>query len=122
MRQVDFRELVFEAVKSLPGIFRQHMKNIDIVIQDVPSAEQLKSVTTARRGTLLGLYQGVPLDKRTNIYSNVLPDKITIFKKNIEAVCKTPDDIQRVVSLTVQHEIAHHFGISDDRLIDKGIY
>jgi len=67
-------------------------------------------------------YQGVPLARRSHYYGMVMPDKVSIFKKNIERVCRTDEDIIRLITHTVQHELAHHFGISDQRLKDLGIY
>ncbi len=69
---------------------------------------------------LLGLYEGVPLTERSE-YSMVLPDKITLFQGSIEAICSTGDEIVEQVRETVVHEVAHHFGIDDDRLEELGV-
>ncbi len=71
---------------------------------------------------LLGLYQGIPLTKRTTNYGLVLPDKVTIFQGPIERLCRTPEQVVKRVQRTVKHELAHHFGISDDRLRELGAY
>ena len=70
----------------------------------------------------MGLYQGVPLSKRTHFYGNVLPDKITIFRNNIERVCRTDDEIKETIRRTVIHEFAHYFGISDEHMRKSGTY
>ena len=122
MDQQKFEELVWEGLDSLPRKFKRSLKNVDIVVEDEPNSEQAKSINAGNRSSVLGLYEGVPLLNRTTQYGNVMPDKISIFKKNIEQICKTDEDIKRVVVHTVQHELAHHFGISDKRLKDLDIY
>jgi len=122
MDEKIFEELVLEGLNSLPRKFKQALKNVQIVVEDEPTPEQAGSVNAGRQSSVLGLYEGVPLLKRTTQYGNVMPDKISIFKKNIEQICKTPEDIKRVVIHTVQHELAHHFGITDKRLKDLDIY
>ena len=69
---------------------------------------------------LLGLYQGVPLTSRTSSYAGVLPDRITIYRKAICAICRTESEVAEQVRRTVIHEVAHHFGIDDDRLRELG--
>lgn len=118
MKKKDFERLVVESLAELPEFFTLNMKNVDIVIENEPTPKQIKH----HRQNVLGLYQGVPLSERTHLYGLVLPDKITVFKRNIERVCRTDKEIKRLVSDTVKHEIAHHFGISDERLTDLGAY
>ena len=112
-----FRLLVEEALDSLPDDIASLMDNVEVVVED----EAPPAVTGGLRpgGLLLGLYHGVPLTERGN-YHNVLPDKISIYRKPIEAIAKGPDEIRRQVKVTVVHEIAHHFGISDERLHELG--
>ena len=115
MKRERFQELVKDALDALPDDFRVHLDNVAVVIEDRPPPE-LDSGDDAEEGSLLGLYEGNPLPERTLNDSLVLPDKITIFQANVEAICATDDDIRHEVRLTVLHEIAHHFGIDDDRL------
>jgi predicted Zn-dependent protease with MMP-like domain len=117
-----FEKLVQQALKDLPQVFKDSLENVDVVIEDQPSPDQVKAVKARHRCLVLGLYQGVPLDRRSHDYGMVMPDKVSIFKKNIEKICRTDEDIVRIVTHTVQHELAHHFGISDERLRDLGIY
>ncbi len=112
MNREKFEWLVARAVDSLPEEFRTKLENIDVVVQDWPTQGQLNGARLRRGQTLLGLYEGVPLTKRGRHYGLVLPDKITIFQKPIEAGGKDEAEIQRIV----RHEIAHHFGIGDARL------
>jgi predicted Zn-dependent protease with MMP-like domain len=113
-----FEQLVAEAVDTLPDDFRDKMNNVAIVVEDYPSPRDARRV--ARGGLLLGLYQGQPLTRRTTSYGMAFPDKITIYQMNIEAICRSEDDIRQQVRKTVLHEIAHHFGIDDHRLRDLG--
>ena len=111
-----FRELVAEAIDSLPEEFREKLTNVDVVVADFPSPSQLARVGLGQRYALLGLYQGVPLTKRGRQYGLVAPDKITIFQKPIEARCRYEAEITAEIGRVVRHEIAHHFGIGDGRL------
>ena len=112
----NFRELVTEAIENLPHEFQQRLENITVVVQDWPTQAQLASVGLRRRHNLLGLYEGVPLTKRSEWQPTALPEKITIFQKPIEMRCRSDEEILERVQETVRHEIAHHFGISDKRL------
>jgi len=116
MDRERFEWLVAEAVDSLPDEFHTKLENIDVVVQDEPTPSQLAEVGLKRGETLLGLYQGVPLTKRSRHYGMVVPDKITIFQKPIEAKCKSDIEVKAEIRRVVQHEIAHHFGIGDARL------
>lgn len=122
MDSKSFENLVVEAVESLPGDFRRKLENIDIVVEDEPTPEHVKAAGSKGGDLLMGLYQGVPLSKRTHFYGNVLPDKITIFRNNIERACRTGDEIKEAVRRTVIHEFAHYFGISDEHMRESGTY
>jgi predicted Zn-dependent protease with MMP-like domain len=122
MRRAQFRRLVSRALEDLPAEFREKMSNIQVVVQAAPTAEQEDSVEgKPEEGLLLGLYEGVPLPERGSTYGGVLPDRITLFQDSIEAVCRTQEEIVEEIRTTVLHEIAHHFGIDDDRLDELGI-
>jgi predicted Zn-dependent protease with MMP-like domain len=116
-----FEKLVGEAIEKLPEAFRERLENVDIVVADIPTREQLKTLKN-KKDTLLGLYEGVPLTERTHNYGFVVPDKITIFQRSIEAMCRNETQIIAEIQRVVRHEIAHHFGISDDRLEELGRY
>ncbi|HZN02817.1 MAG TPA: metallopeptidase family protein [Candidatus Polarisedimenticolia bacterium] len=118
MDREHFEQLVGEAIDSLPDDFRSRMNNVAVVVEDLPSPRDERRF--ARGRLLLGLYQGQPLTKRDSRYGMAFPDKITIYQANIEALCRTDDEIRRQVRKTVLHEIAHHFGIDDHRLRDLG--
>jgi len=114
-----FRKLVARVVEDLPEEFLSRLDNVDIVVEDNPTPVQ---ISKAGGFNLLGLYEGVPRTKRGAHYGLVPPDKITIFQKPIEASCRYEDEIAAEIRRVVLHEIAHHFGISDDRLqqIEEG--
>ena len=115
-----FEELVNKAVEGLPAEFAERLDNVAIVVEDTPSRAQLRRSNVAPGNTLLGLYEGIPHTRRGNDYGMVLPDKITIFRKPIEASCQSDNQIVSLVREVVLHEIAHHFGISDARLEELG--
>ena len=121
MDSVRFEQLVARAVDSLPDEFRARLENIDVVVEDQPTPRQLAELDKKRGETLLGLYEGVPLTNRSQHYGLVAPDKITIFQKPIEAICKNDARIIAEIQRVVRHEIAHHFGISDARLRQLGM-
>ena len=116
MDRESFEWLVAKAVDSLPDEFSTKLENIDVVVEEQPTPNQLAEVGLKRGETLLGLYQGVPQTKRSRHYGLVVPDKITIFQKPIEAKCKNDTEVKTEIRKVVQHEIAHHFGIGDARL------
>jgi predicted Zn-dependent protease with MMP-like domain len=113
LSRLAFEELVEEAIESLPPPLARYMSNVGVVVDE--QAPPFSSV--------LGLYQGIPLTRRTTAYAGALPDKITIFRRPIERVYGTdPDGLRDGVRHVVVHEIAHHFGISDERLQELGVY
>lgn len=118
-RTVDrerFRKLVTEAISSLPEEFSRRLENVDVVVADWPSPQQLAGARLGRGQMLLGLYQGVPQTRRGRGYGMVAPDKISIFQKPIEARCRSEAEITAEIGRVVRHEIAHHFGTGEDKL------
>ena len=108
MDENKFRELVEEAIDSLPEEFAKRLDNVSIVVEDFAGPQLLRSLKLPPWGLLFGLYQGVPQTKRGN-YSMALPDKITIFKNSIEKVARTEEEIKAQVRATVIDEIGHYF-------------
>jgi predicted Zn-dependent protease with MMP-like domain len=110
---VDFEEAVQEALGALPPELRRAMSNVTIVVEDEPPEGE----------PLLGLYQGVPLTRRDRAYAGALPDKITIFRGPLERLYGAdPDQLRAQIRHVVLHEVAHHFGISDERLVELDRY
>jgi predicted Zn-dependent protease with MMP-like domain len=109
----DFDRVIQDALDSLPRELRDRMSNVEIVVEDEPPPGQ----------RLLGLYQGVPLTRRGSNYSGALPDKITIFRGPLERLYgHDPALLNAQIRRVVLHEVAHHFGISDRRLIELDRY
>jgi predicted Zn-dependent protease with MMP-like domain len=104
-----FEDLVASALDGLPSELGQAMSNVAVTVEHNPGPPGL-----------LGLYQGIPLTSRTSGYAGVLPDRITIYRLAICATCRTEQDVASQVRRTVIHEVAHHFGIDDDRLAELG--
>lgn len=115
MDREKFEQLVREGIKAIPQRFLKKLNNVDIIIEDEPTEEQMKKLKLGKGAKLFGLYQGVPQTKRGH-YSWVLPDKITIFKKPIEEVALSEKEVREKVKETVWHEIAHHFGLGEERV------
>ncbi len=104
-----FEEMVTEALDGLPEELGRLMSNVAVTVEHRPGPPGL-----------LGLYEGVPLTSRTTGYAGVLPDRITIYREAICAVCGTSEEVRDQVRRTVIHEVAHHFGIDDRRLSELG--
>jgi predicted Zn-dependent protease with MMP-like domain len=121
MERERFEELVRRAVENLPEEFLERLDNVDILVEDRPTATQMRKSQVPRGNILLGLYEGVPRTRRSSGYGMVLPDKITIFQKPIEAKCRNEEEIVAEIERVVRHEIAHHFGIGDERLRELGM-
>jgi len=111
-----FRQLVDEALQTIPVRFRDAMQNIAIVIEDEPSDEQLEEVEIEPPDTLLGLYQGIPLTERQWAHGNTLPDKITLFQGPIEDASEDEDDLVVAIGETLIHEVGHYFGLSEEEI------
>jgi len=116
MSHDEFEKLVNEAIKTLPEHFLEKLQNVAIVVEDLPDEYQLKNLGYSSCNSLLGLYEGVPQIQRGN-YNRVMPDKISLFQKNIEAISNNePETIKKVIRDTLWHEIGHHFGMTEDEV------
>ena len=111
----QFERFVSQARSDLPDEFRHSLQNVDIVVDDVASMNQMGGTGIENAMDLLGLYEGIPLTERYG-YDMVLPDKVTIFQKPIESICDTEEEVAEEISKTLIHEIAHHFGLDDEHL------
>ena len=120
MIRTQFEALVRQAMAGIPEQIRRHVDNVDIVVEDWPSRQQLVGFGIDEGQQLLGLYEGIPLTDRYD-YGMVLPDKITLFQGAIEDLCSSDEEIVSEVRATVVHEVAHHFGIDDESLHEMGI-
>ena len=110
--RLRFEELTVEALDSLPAWVLQRLENVEVIVEDRPPRDE---------PNLLGRYHGIPLTERRH-YAGVLPDTITLYRRTIEREARDEDDLRRVIAHTVEHEVAHFFGISDERLRDLDAY
>lgn len=106
-----FDLLVSEALDAIPPELSRLIDNCVILVEEFPPPDD---------ADLLGLYEGIPLTERGETYAGALPDRILIFRAPILAICTTVDEVVEEVRITVVHEVAHHFGIDDDRLHELG--
>lgn len=118
MEEKKFRKLVTEAIDELPNSFKEKIDNLYVVVEDFPSGEILKEQGVKSPYSILGLYQGVPVKKRGVSYTNVLPDRITIYQKPIESLGKDDAQVKERVKEVFRHELGHHFGFSEKELAE----
>jgi predicted Zn-dependent protease with MMP-like domain len=125
MEAVDeegFYDLVAEALESIPQQFHERLENVELVVEDFPSWNTMRLAKVRSKWNLLGFYHGVPLTERTSGYNLITPDKISIYRRPIEAQVNTTAELRALVHRVVRHEVAHYFGIDDDRLVEIGAY
>ena len=121
MQRARFRRLVQRAIASLPPALAERMENVDVQVRSRPTADELEGAGIGAGVTLLGLYIGVPLTDRGHGYGQALPDRILIYQEAIESVGFSESEVVAQIRETVLHEIAHHFGIDDERLKELGL-
>ncbi len=122
METEQFEELVAQVVNDLPEFFQERLDNVDVIVEEFPDRHTMRLARVRSPYDLLGFYHGVPLTERTTNYGLVAPDKISIYRRPIEIQCRTDEELRAMIRRVVLHEIAHHFGISDNRLRDIGAY
>ena len=118
----DFEQLVSDAVHALPDEFRERIANVEFAVEEWAQPEDFGRMNLPRNATLLGVYRGVPLTARGRGYNMALPDRIVIFRGPLQQTARDAADLADRVGRVVRHEIAHYFGISDDRLHEIGAY
>jgi predicted Zn-dependent protease with MMP-like domain len=122
MNRREFERIVAQVLDDLPQMLLDRLDNVEIVVESYPDAETLEQAGVHDPMELLGYYHGIPLTERGLGYTLVLPDKISIYQVPIERTCRTPEAVRVQVRKTIMHELAHHFGIDDDRLHQLGAY
>lgn len=120
MTRKNFEKLVSEAVNALPDEFLSRLDNVEIVVEDFPSLEVQEAESLESPYDLLGYYEGVPLTERDTAGPGWLPDRITIYQKPLESVCGSRVEMFEEIQRTIVHEVAHYFGIDDDRITELG--
>lgn len=117
-----FERIVMEAVAGIPERFRLRLQNIAILVELEPSDELLDECEIPDGETMYGYYEGTPLIERDIDGEPIIPDRIIIFQRPLEEDCETMDELREEITATIRHELAHHFGIEDDRLEELGKY
>ena len=122
MDKIEFEEIVNHAFEHLPDMFKQNIDNVQFNIEDYPTAEQVAKIKLRSKYSLLGLYEGIPLNHRGTWYgsSPTLPDRITLFQKNIESYSQTEQEITDKVREVLIHEIGHYFGMTEEEIRNAG--
>ena len=116
MTRQRFTELVEEALRDIPGSFRNAMKNVAVIVEDEPPPHILQEMEIEPPDSLFGLYQGTPLPDRGWAYGNALPDRISIYQGPIEDACADDDEVRDCIAETVIHEFGHYFGMDEDQI------
>jgi len=117
-----FEKVVQEVLATMPKRFSSRIENLHIIIEDVPSETTLRRAGVRRGGLLLGLYEGVPLSRRGVDYgmAPVLPDRITLFKANIETISGSDEELRANIRDTLIHELGHYYGMTEKQIRDAG--
>ena len=118
----DFEELVARAWAELPPEFVERVDNLAVVVEEWPDPATLEMAKVQHPAELLGFYRGVPQTRRTHHYGLIAPDKISIYRQPILQRCRTLKEVWETVSHVLRHELAHYFGIGDERLREIGAY
>ena len=119
MTREQFKELVEEAIDSIPRRFAREVRNVAIVIEDRPGADVLEEMDMGPDEVLLGLYQGIPLPERQWAHGNTLPDRVTLYQRCIEEECEgVEDEIVVAIGETLIHELGHYFGLSEEEIME----
>ena len=116
----EFAQLVHEALADIPEPFAAFMGDVTVDIEPMPDLDACRRVGIADPRHLMGLYHGTPLTRRSVEQPTRLPDRITLYQRNIERMCRTPRQILQQVRATVFHEVGHHFGLDEDELARLG--
>jgi len=120
MDRKPFEELLHDAIRELPEEFREKLQNVAIIVEDYPSEELMEQMELDPDETLFGLYEGVPLTERGYFEQPLHPDRILIFQGALEDECESPEEMKEELKITLVHEIAHFFGLSDEYLEELG--
>ncbi|MHB1354973.1 MAG: metallopeptidase family protein [Anaerolineae bacterium] len=117
----DFENLVAQALDTLPEWVQEYMSNVLVTVEPWPNASQLQAAEITPGKTLLGLYQGIPLTQRGRGYQLVPPDRISLFQGPLESYANNDLALKQLIRRTIIHEIAHHFGFSEEKLRELGV-
>jgi predicted Zn-dependent protease with MMP-like domain len=116
----EFQEIMEESMELIPQLFKKKLDNIVFIIEDLPSESDLSRLGLKDKRHLLGLYSGTPYTHRDTWYMGAVPDRIILFKRNIESLCNSKEELSRKIQEVVIHEIAHYFGMNDREIRKAG--
>ncbi|HPC47003.1 MAG TPA: metallopeptidase family protein [Deltaproteobacteria bacterium] len=116
----EFRRIVARALENIPDEIMRHVKNVAVTVRDRPWPELLEEMGLPPDEPLFGVYTGVSLPEKSFTSPELMPDTIVIFKKPLLEWCRSLDELEDEIEITVVHEIAHYFGISEERLAELG--
>jgi predicted Zn-dependent protease with MMP-like domain len=116
----EFQELMELAMESIPKDFKNRMDNIAFIVEPFPSSSDLARLGMTNGRHLLGLYSGIPYTHRNTWYTGTVPDRIILFQSNIEAICRSKEELTAKIREVVIHEIAHYFGMTDKEIREAG--
>lgn len=116
MKRSEFENITKQAIEELPENIKKKIDNVQILVEDEPSQEQSRKSKLSSKYSLLGLYEGVPQNVYGRGFGNILPDKITIFRKAIEQEASSKEELIRLIKETVWHELGHHFGFNEKEI------
>ncbi|GAB63873.1 MAG: hypothetical protein DWB56_13185 [Candidatus Jettenia sp.] len=117
---IVFDRLVIDAIKELPQNIQDRLSNVSIVVEDRPTSNVLEKLKITPSGILLGLFEGIPLNKKSVWHSGTMPERITIFQKNIESLCHSEEEIKKRIKNVVRHELAHFIGFTEEEVRNLG--
>lgn len=122
MEKEEFESIAQEVFDSLPEAFRHNIENVHIVVEETPEPHAMQKAGVRSGSMLLGLYEGIPLNKRGTAYGMypAIPDKITLYKHNIESVARSDEGIRAKIREVLIHEIAHYFGMNEEEVRNAG--
>ncbi|NLW36200.1 MAG: metallopeptidase family protein [Syntrophorhabdus aromaticivorans] len=116
----DFDRIVEQAIQRIPPEIREHLGNLVISVRRRPSKTMLKEMGLPEGEPLLGLYQGVSLIERSITSPPLFPDTILLFQEPLQEMCRTLEELEEEIEITIVHEVAHFIGLSEERLVDLG--
>ncbi|MFZ1082010.1 MAG: metallopeptidase family protein [Candidatus Kryptoniota bacterium] len=122
MDKARFEMIVEKAFEELPQEFKSRIENVHVVVEDLPDEIDLTNAKVRNVYSLLGLYSGVPLSRRGVDYGvyPVIPDRIKLFKENIERICRSDNETEAKIREVLIHEVAHYFGMTDQEIRKAG--
>lgn len=116
----NFDRLVVDAIHELPQDLKNRLSNVAVVVEDKPGSSVLEKLKLSPNILLMGVFQGVPLNKKSVWHSGVLPERITIYQKNIEALCRSEEEMKGRIKKVVRHEVAHYVGFTEEEIKRMG--